>query len=230
MHRSLTFLFAPLSILAACGGQSSTSSTSTAPSTSASSTSASSSATPTASAAPSASSASGAGETYDDPNESAVAIDMPVLVKKGTPKSAYPKATVKDGDCYKTVGFSGQHDKDYAALIEKCGTPTGMLEYVKPATGKLHSVKDAVDSFTMVMSKGSCYRLFAVGDQTIHDIDVVILRNGAILGSGAMTQPVEIIQGSAPFCPEDDGNYSFDVKVKGDGKGAYTFGVWVRPK
>ena len=86
------------------------------------------------------------------------------------------------------------------------------------------------DSFTVAMNKGACYRLFAVADQTIHDIDIVILRNGAILGTDDMHQPVAIIQGGAPFCPEDDGNYSFDVKVKGEGKGAYTVGIWTRPK
>ncbi len=227
MHRSAPVI-PVLVLVAACGGNSSNS-TATAPTTSASTASTAASASGAATTAPAASSASAANEPYDDPNESAVAIDMPPLVKKGTPKSAYPKVTTSDGDCYKTVGFSGQHDRDYTALIEKCGTPTGMLEYVKPQTGKLHSVKDAVDSFTVPMDKGSCYRLFAVGDQTIHDIDIVILRNGAILGSGAMTQPVEIIQGSAPFCPVDDGKYSFDVKVKGEGKGAYTFGIWTRP-
>jgi hypothetical protein len=79
------------------------------------------------------------------------------------------------------------------------------------------------------MSKTQCYRLFAVADSSIHDIDILILRNGAIMGSGSMTQPVEIINGSGAFCPETDGTYSFDVKIKGEGKGAYTFGIWTRP-
>jgi hypothetical protein len=197
----------------------------TAPTTSTTATSAPSTA---ASAAPSASAATN--DEYDDPNESAAAITMQPLVTKTTPKTAYPKAKTSDGDCWKTVSFSGQHDKDFPSLIGACGTPTGMLEYVKPANGKLHSVKDAVDSFTVAMNKGACYRLFAVADQTIHDIDIVILRNGSILGTDDMKQPVAIIQGSAPFCPEDDANYSFDVKVKGEGKGAYTFGIWTRPK
>ncbi len=154
---------------------------------------------------------------------------MQPLVTKTTPKSTYPKATTSDGDCWKTVSFSGQAGKDFAALIDKCGTPTGMLEYVKPQSGKLHHIKDAIDSFTVAMSKSSCYRLFAVADSTIHDIDIVILRNGAILGTDDMAQPVAIIQGASPFCPQDDASYTFDVKVKGEGKGAYTFGIWTRP-
>jgi hypothetical protein len=208
----------------ACGGGGTNATT---PNT-ATSSSATPSATTVASAAPSAS-AAGTEEKYDDPNESAEVITMQPLVTPKTAKTAYPKSTVSDGDCWKTVSFSGQHDKDYPALIEKCGSPTGMVEYVKPATGKLHHIKDAVDSFSVTMNKGVCYRLFAVGDASIHDIDIIILRNGAILGNGSMTQPVEIIQGSSPFCPTDDGNYTFDVKVHGEGKGAYTFGIWTRP-
>jgi hypothetical protein len=215
-----------VAVLFACGGGGGGGGT-TAP-TNSGATSASTTSAPTASAAPSASAATA--DEYDDPNESAAAITMQPLVTKTTPKTAYPKAKTTDGDCWKTVGFSGKHDADFTALVDKCGTPTGMLEYVKPANGKLHSVKDAVDSFTVAMTKGACYRLFAVADQTIHDIDIVILRNGAILGTDDMKQPVAIIQGSAPFCPEDDANYSFDVKVKGEGKGAYTFGIWTRPK
>jgi hypothetical protein len=188
------------------------------------------SATTTSSVAVAPSASASPPDDYDDPNESATAIVMQPLVTKTTPKSAYPKVKTPDGDCWKAVQFSGQHDKDFPALIDKCGTPTGMLEYVKPQNGKLHSVKDAVDSFAVAMTKTQCYRLFAVGDASIHDIDIVILRNGAILGSGGMTQPVEIIQGSAPFCPTDDGDYAFDVKVHGEGKGAYTFGIWTRPK
>jgi hypothetical protein len=214
-----------VAVLFACGGGGGGGGT-TAPTSSGTPTGAPST---TASAAPSASSAT-ADEGYDDPNESAAAITMAPLVTKTTPKTAYPKPKTTDGDCWKTVGFSGQHDKDFPALIDKCGTPTGMLEYVKPANGKLHHIKDAVDSFTTPMTKGSCYRIFAVADQTIHDIDIVILRNGAILGTDDMHQPVAIIQGSSPFCPEDDATYSFDVKVKGEGKGAYTFGIWTRPK
>lgn len=212
-----------LALICACGGGSGP----TTPNPVASTTP-TASATTTASAAPSASVASD--DVYDDPNESADPIVMQPLVTKATPKSAYPKASTTDGDCWKTVQFSGQHTKDWTALIAQCGTPTGMLEYVKPQEGKLHHIKDVSDSFKVVMNKGQCYRLFAVADSTIHDIDIVILRDNNILGTDDMTQPVAIIQGNSPFCPLDDGTYSFDVKIKGDGKGAYTFGIWARPK
>lgn len=183
-----------------------------------------------ASPAPSATTTTAADDAYDDPNESATAISMTPLVKKGTPKSAYPKAKVGEGECWKTVPFSGQHDKDWTALIGACGTPTGMLEYVKPENGKLHHIKDKVDSFTTAMTKNACYRIFAVADSSIHDIDIVILKNGAIMGTDDQTQPVAIVQGSTSFCPPDDASYSFDVKIDGDGQGAYTFGIWTRPK
>jgi hypothetical protein len=179
-------------------------------------------ATPAASAA--------ADEPYDDPNESAVAIVMDPLVTKKTPRSAFPKAKVGEGDCWKSVPFVGEHQKDWASLVDKCGKPTGMLEYVKPRDGKLHHIKDKVDSFTVPMLATSCYRVFAVADSSIHDIDIVILKNGAIMGTDDQTQPVAIVQGGSAFCPPDDGTYAFDVKIDGDGQGAYTFGIWTRPK
>lgn len=189
------------------------------------------SATVAPSAAPSASSAAATPEEpYDDPNESAAAITMEPLVKKTTPKSAYPKPKVSESDCWKAVGWSGEHTKDWSSLIDACGTKAGMLEYVKPQNGKLHHTKDKVDSFTVPMTAKSCYRVFAVADQTIHDIDIVILKNGAIMGTDDQTQPVAIVQGSGPFCPPDDATYSFDVKIDGTGQGAYTFGIWTRPK
>ncbi len=219
--RELTFVGIGI-LCAACGGGGTNATTTTA-------TTSTSSAAPSASVAVAPSASAAPDDVYDDPNESSAPIVMQPEVTKTTPKSAYPKSKSTDGDCWKTVSFGGTADKDFSALIDKCGTPTGMLEYVKPERGKLHSVKDAIDSFTVAMSKGSCYRLFAVADATIHDIDIVILRNGAILGTDDMAQPVAIIQGASPFCPTDDGTYGFDVKVKGEGKGAYVFGIWTRP-
>ena len=211
-------------VLVACGGGAANQQTAAA-------TNASASPAASASAAPAASATTtGADEKYDDPNESATAISMDPLVKKGTPKSAYPKAKTTEAACWKTVPFSGEHDKDWTSLVSACGTPAGMLEYVKPENGKLHHVKDKVDSFTVAMQKSSCYRVFAVADASIHDIDIVILKNGAIMGTDDQTQPIAIVQGSAPFCPPDDATYSFDVKIDGEGQGAYTFGIWTRPK
>jgi len=214
-------VFGCVAVLCACGGEGSSAPPPTTTTTTA----------PSATAAPSASAAATTPDVpYDDPNESAQAITMEPIVKKTTPKSAYPKTKVSDGDCWKSVSWGGRHDADWAALIEKCGTPTGMLEYVKPQNGKLHHIKDKVDSFTVPMSAKSCYRVYAVADSSIHDIDIVILRNGAIMGTDDQTQPVAIVQGSSPFCPPDDATYSFDVKIDGDGQGAYTFGIWTRPK
>src|SRR5260221_3102192 len=166
------FSLGMLAVICACGGGGSgTTRTNTTPTASA-----------TTSAAPSASAAAN-DEKYEDPNESAEAVTMAPLVTKTTPKASFPKAKTGDGECWKTVSFSGQHDKDWQPLIDKCGSPTGLLEFVKPATGRLHHIKDAVDSFTAPMQKGMCYRVFAVADSSIHDIDIVILRNCAILGT-----------------------------------------------
>ena len=226
MHRPLASL--SVLLLAACGGGGSQSSA-TAPVTSAPV--AASTAPAPAGSASAASSAAAPAEAYDDPSESAVAIDMPPLVKKGTPKSAFPKATIPEKGCYRDVQFSGQHAGDFAALVDKCGKPAGLLEYVKPAEGKLHHVKDKRDTFSVKLLGGYCYRYFAVADSTIKDIDILVQKpGGAIVASDQQTQPVAIIDFEKAWCMDDDATYEFHVEVDGVGHGAYTFGIWTRPK
>ncbi len=156
---------------------------------------------------------------------------MPALVKKGTPKSAFPKASTPEKGCYREVQFSGQHAKDFGALTDKCGKPTGLLEYVKPAEGKLHHVKDKRDTFSVKLLGGYCYRYFAVADSTIKDIDILVQKpGGAIVASDQQTQPVAIIDFEKAWCMDEDATYEFHVEVDGEGQGAYTFGIWLRPK
>jgi hypothetical protein len=135
-------------------------------------------AAPAAAPAPSASAPKG--DDYDDPNESDKPIQMEVTFP---PKPKYAKATVKEADCWKAVELTGKNEPDFAALVEKCGGPSGAVEYVKPAHGKLHHVHSAI----------------------------------------------AIIDGSKAWCQETDSELDFRIKISGEGKGGYTFGVWARP-
>jgi hypothetical protein len=166
----------------------------------------------------------------DDPNESAVAIEMKPLFDKKVAKTAFPKATAKDGDCWKTVAITGDHRKDFASLVDKCGTPTGLAEYAKPADGHLHHVHDKRDTFTLKLASGFCYRYFAVADAGIKDIDILVEKVGGAIVADNQSGPVAIIEGDKPWCMTEDITYEFHIEVDGVGKGRYTFGVWARPK
>jgi hypothetical protein len=167
----------------------------------------------------------------DDPNESAGPIAMVPEFDKKKPKSSFPKKTVSDAQCWASVSPTGNHAKDFAAIIAACGTATGMVEYVKPAEGTLHHKYDPADVFTMPVMGGYCYRYFAVADSTIKDLDLLIERKGGdLVGDDKTDSPIAIIDTDKPWCQDDDQNLEFHVKIDGPGKGGYTFGVWARPK
>lgn len=185
---------------------------------------------PVTSAAPSASAAV-VDAPPEDPNESVQHITMTPLLTKATPKSAYPKATVGDKECWGSVRLSGQHEKDYAAIIAACGTPTGSLEYAKPVAGKLHHKHDKRDTYTLKLLAGMCYRYYAVADQGINDLDILVEKpGGALIADDKQTSPVAIVDIDKSWCMDEDAEYVFALEVDGVGKGGYMFGVWARPK
>jgi hypothetical protein len=196
-----------------------------------SATPATSSAAPIASAPHPATSASAAHVSYEDPNESSAPIVMAPLIAKATPKSKFPKSTLSDKACWQEVGLTGEHAKDYESLLAKCGSPTGLLEYVKPAAGKVHHQHDVRDTFQVKLHGGLCYRIFAVSDGTIADLDILITTtSNSIIGDDKVKGPVAIIHGDQPWCMDDDTEYQFHVEVDGPGSGGYMFGIWARPK
>lgn len=158
-------------------------------------------------------------------------IIMKSLVPKTTPKSAYPKPTVKDGEsCLGAIPWSGNHKVDYQTVVDKCGTPTGMLKYVEPHDGRLHAKKDKVDLFQVNVYKNMCYRYFAVADDGIKDIDILVLKKGAMMAMDKTAHPVAIIDHDKLWCVDEDMTLDFRVEIDGPGAGTYTFGVWTRPK
>jgi hypothetical protein len=168
---------------------------------------------------------------YDDPNEHDGPIELTPLVPKNPPKTLFPKPTIGDRECLSGLAFVGEHKADYAVLEKQCGTPTGSVQYVAPAEGKLHAQKDKRDVFSFEVHKGMCYRYFAVADSGIADIDILVQKpNGALLATDKTTQPIAVINTSEPWCVTDfDQKLHFAVEVDGRGAGGYTFGVWVRP-
>ncbi len=166
---------------------------------------------------------------HHDPNEKEGVIDLEALVPKGA-KTAWPKQTVGDHDCLKELAFVGKHQADFKTLLDKCGTPTGMVEYVKPHEGRLHAKHDKRDEFRVKVQKGMCYRYFAVGDEGIKDIDIIVLKKGALYAMDKTEHSVAVIDTEKLWCVDEDMDLQFNIEVDGRGAGGYTFGVWTRPK
>lgn len=193
---------------------------------------------PSAAPAPSGSAAPAAKDKHElaeeaahvDPNEKEGPIELAPLVTNPA-KTVYPKATIGDHDCIKDgLEFTGKHQVDYKALIAKCGTPTGLVQYTQPHEGRLHATHDKRDHFVFKVSKGQCYRYFAMADDGIKDIDILVLKNGALIATDRTTHPMAIIDSDKPWCVDEDMTLDFAIEVDGRGAGGYTFGIWTRPK
>lgn len=167
---------------------------------------------------------------HEDPNESDGPITMTPLVARTVARSSFPKPSVGDHECLKEVPWSGSHKTDFDTIVGKCGTPTGMLEYVKPHEGRLHAKHDKRDHFQVKVNKGFCYRYFAVADDGIQDIDILILKKGALLATDKTEHPIAVIDTDKLWCVDEDMDLDFGIEVDGRGAGGYTFGIWTRPK
>jgi hypothetical protein len=185
---------------------------------------------PKSSPAPAAAASSAAADTYDDPLEGKEPVTLaPLFAKAKAPP--FPKATMGERECWETVAITGSAQKDFDALVGRCGTPTGAVEYVKPSAGKLHHVKDKRDTYLVHIHGGLCYRFFGIADGSIGDLDILIERtNGALVGEDRTHGPVAIIDTDQAWCMDRDGDYQFNVQVGGTGTGNYVFGVWARPQ
>lgn len=155
---------------------------------------------------------------------------MAALFDKGS-KPTFPKATTTDAACWQTISLTGDAHKDYDALAAACGAPTGSIAYTKPAPGKLHSVKDKRDTYSMHLLGGLCYRFFGVADGSVKDLDILIeQKGGALVGDDKTHGAVAIIESDKSWCMDRDVDYQFLVQVGGTGTGHYVFGVWAKPK
>jgi hypothetical protein len=167
----------------------------------------------------------------DDPDESSDPIALTPEITRPWDKAKFPPKSGDEAKCWQTINVSGNAQQDFDALVTNCGAPMGLAEYVKPAHGHLHSVKDKRDTFSMKLLKGLCYRYFAVGDSGIKDIDILVEKKGNVLvGDDKQTGPVAIIDAGKPWCMTEDAEYFFNIEVDGEGKGKYVFGTWARPK
>jgi len=211
-------------VLVSCGGAASATPPATPPPQSASAASVA-----TGPSAPSATAAADA-VPYDDPEEGKDPATLTPLLPKGS-KPVFPKASVGEHECWQTVSPTGDARKDYDAIVAKCGAATGAIEYVTPATGRLHSKLDRRDTFIVPIRGGLCYRFFGVADSTIKDIDILIEHTGgALVGDDKTVGPVAIIESEKAWCMDKDGVYNFLVQIDGEGEGGYVFGVWARAK
>jgi len=130
--------------------------------------------------------------------------------------------------CYSSFAPAGDPEGDLMRLVRDCG-PTGGMRAVTPVRVGRQSSEDPVDRYTFeVPAPGKCYRVYAAGESSIEDLDL-LLRGPT---QGAFVADVThdswpVLPPREPVCFTLPGSYMIEVSVY-RGSGRYALQVWGR--
>lgn len=129
--------------------------------------------------------------------------------------------------CYGSFRPSGDPIKDVTRLSIACGPENGMKRLSKqPLQGAVREGGPGV-SESFQARRGECYRLFAVADAQVSDLDVVLRSSrGAAIAADHGEDGWPIVQPDRPICPLEDDRLTFEVTAK-RGSGRFAAEVWV---
>nr|AYM54075.1 hypothetical protein [Byssovorax cruenta] len=129
--------------------------------------------------------------------------------------------------CYGNFHRSGEPVKDVTRLALLCGPENGMHRLTKqPIEG---AVEEGGMSATQTFEahRGECYRVFAVAEPSVPDLDVTVRSSrGAALAADHGEDSWPIVQPDRPICPLSDDRYTVEVTAH-RGKGRFAAEVWV---
>ncbi len=129
--------------------------------------------------------------------------------------------------CYGNFKASGDPVKDVTRLSLLCGPENGMVRLGdKRLEGAVQEGGPSV-STTFEAKRGSCYRVFAVAEAGVVDLDVVVRSSrGAPLAADHGEDGWPIVQPDRPFCALEDDRYTVEVSAK-RGAGRFAAETWV---
>lgn len=131
--------------------------------------------------------------------------------------------------CYGNFRVSGDPLKDVTRLGLLCGPENGMKRFSQQAiVGSVIEGHPGVTE-TLEARRGECYRIFAVAERTVSDLDVTVRssREMAIAADhGEDAWP--IVQPDRPFCVLEDDALRVEIAAR-RGQGRFAAEIWVLP-
>ena len=101
------------------------------------------------------------------------------------------------------------------------------MRAVTPVTVAQQSDRDPVDRYTFYVPRaGACYRVYAVGDRGIADLDLLIRGpSGEDFVADLTHDAFPVLPPQSPLCFDGAGLYMLEVSVF-RGSGSYALQVW----
>ncbi|UQA56618.1 hypothetical protein [Polyangium aurulentum] len=128
--------------------------------------------------------------------------------------------------CYGNFRITGEPLKDVTRLSLLCGPENGMRRVSKaPIEGEVEQGKEPIGS-PLEVKKGECYRIFAVAEPQVADLDVVVRSSrGAAIAADHSEDAWPIVQPDRPLCPLEDDAWTVELSAR-RGKGRAAAEVW----
>jgi hypothetical protein len=128
--------------------------------------------------------------------------------------------------CYGNFRLGGEPLKDVTRLGLMCGPANGMRRISKaPIEGEVLEGGEPVVA-PLSAKKGECYRVFAVAEPSVRDLDVNVRSSrGASIAADHGEDAWPIVQPDRPFCPLEDDALSIELSAR-RGKGKVAAEVW----
>jgi hypothetical protein len=129
--------------------------------------------------------------------------------------------------CYGSFHPAGDPVKDVTRLALLCGPENGMRRLSKaPFEGAVAEGAPGITT-TFEARRGECYRVFAVADAGVTDLDVTVHSSrGAPVAADHGEDAWPIVQPDRPFCPLEKDVYTLEIAAH-RGRGRFAAEVWV---
>jgi hypothetical protein len=129
--------------------------------------------------------------------------------------------------CYGGFHPTREPLKDVTRLGLLCGPPNGMAQLgTETTTGTVAEGKSPL-SYGFPARRGSCYRLFAVADPGVTDLNVTVRSSrGTELARDHSEDRWPILEPERPFCTYEDDSFTVELAAA-HGAGAVAAQVWV---
>lgn len=129
--------------------------------------------------------------------------------------------------CYGSFHPAGDPVKDVTRLALLCGPENGMRRLSKaPIEGAVSEGAPGTTS-TFEARRGECYRVFAVAEATVSDLDVTVQSSrGAPVAADHGEDIWPVVQPDRPFCPLENDRYTLEIAAR-RGHGRFAAEVWV---
>ncbi|MCK6590486.1 MAG: hypothetical protein HUU21_28445 [Polyangiaceae bacterium] len=156
------------------------------------------------------------------PSETSVLADEPVFppVRVGGPWVR----------CYGSFRVSGEPLRDVTRLGLLCGPENGMRRL--SAQAMVGSVAEGqppvVETFSS--KRGECYRIFAVAEAQVGDLDVAVKSSrDAVIAADHGEDAWPIVQPDRPFCVLEDDTLRIEISAR-RGQGRFAAELWGLPR